>query len=1228
MAISTNGTIITRLAGSLYGEYLSNASYTELNTTAASTVAANMLSNDFAGKTDAQLATTILTNLGLTTVAGLNNWVAAQLTAAGSTAAAKGAKLVSMLNDFAMMTADTTYGTYATSFNAKTAASLTLSQTAGNLGGSFATADSVSISGQTFTLTTGTNKFTGTIADDTFDAGISSSSLQTLNSGDSLDGGAGSDALFAVVTGSVTPSALKNIEVVNVTNTTTAATVDLSNSTGLTSVTNQASTVALTLAGVSKTGPVVTVRDTAIAGQVVSFNDVTGTADSASVTINNVQSGSSLTVAGVETLTLVSEGTTANALGSSTVAGLVAANATTLKITGTQGLSFSTSAIPATVTTLDVSGNTSSPVGITAVMGATTSNTIVGGAGNDSFTVVSTGTDSISAGAGNDTVWYSTGTWTTADTVDGGAGTTDTIRLLAASVAGVATPTTYATTNFERVQVTDALAAATYTPANISAAATTLNVTGNTSNAGATITTGAALSAGNPVIVGPAGAFSIGLGTSLATNTLGILANAATLTVNDTGTGITDSVTITNNAMQTSGSMLNVWNSQVLAFNGYETVTLNTGSTTGATNAFGTITVTGDAGGTSAETVNFTGANIVTAGVITADVVDASGLTATGTAAAPTITMVTASTATKVTGSAGIDILFGHTSSASSISAGAGSDTITGGTGNDTILGGDGNDQITAGSGNDSIDAGAGNDTIIMAANLASGDVINGGEGVDTISSSAAISAAAASTISNIEIIGFSAAAAQDMTAFLNSGITTLSTTLGTLAVTNAQSSLNTMIFGATAAMGTPAVTRLVDSTTSDAMSLLILDGTTPTFTAVTMANEETLTIGESGTDSTAAVTIAFGTITSTSLRTLNVTGSNNHTLTLTGSALATIDASTATGTLNITDGNSAANETITGPATAAMTVQGGSGADSITGGAAGDSITGGAGNDTILGNAGNDTIVNGAGVDSLVAGDGTDTLSQTGWTIGTTLDGGSTAVTGTVVNLGSSSITAAAIAGHIGNTVVVNQLNADISTVAPNTAGVLGVVATVSSRVDTISGFENVTGSTGKDYIVGSSSANTINAGTGADVVLLGAGADTYVAIDGDSIAATAEGATDAAIVAGETFTFGNGVDVIASGFTAGAGGDVLDLVPASAAPTAMLGAGIAALLAGATVGYISGSYVASTGVFTFAANGAGADTLILDGTAAADRAYATANTWIVLVGVNSADLVAANFG
>jgi hypothetical protein len=203
MAISTNGTIITRLAGSLYGEYLSNASYTELNTTAASTVAANMLTNDFAGKTDAQIATTVLTNLSLTTIAGLDNWVAAQLTAAGSTAAAKGAKLVSMLNDYAMMTADATYGASATSFNAKTEASLVKSQTTGTKSGSFATADVVALSTDPFVLTTGTDvadtvsatrgtlnsTFKFTSGNDTINA-----SIGTLNAADVLLDNSSTDA--------------------------------------------------------------------------------------------------------------------------------------------------------------------------------------------------------------------------------------------------------------------------------------------------------------------------------------------------------------------------------------------------------------------------------------------------------------------------------------------------------------------------------------------------------------------------------------------------------------------------------------------------------------------------------------------------------------------------------------------------------------------------------------------------------------------------------------------------------------------------------------------------------------------------------------------------------------------------------------------------------------------------------------------------------------------------
>jgi Ca2+-binding RTX toxin-like protein len=140
MAISSNGTVLARLAGGLYNQTLSNSDFTGITAaikTAAdiNTFANEAFARDFAGKTDAQVATTLLANLGLSSVAGLNNWVAAQLTAAGS--AGKGAKIVSMLNDFAGMTADATYGAAAAAFNAKATSALALSQTSGSAGGDF-----------------------------------------------------------------------------------------------------------------------------------------------------------------------------------------------------------------------------------------------------------------------------------------------------------------------------------------------------------------------------------------------------------------------------------------------------------------------------------------------------------------------------------------------------------------------------------------------------------------------------------------------------------------------------------------------------------------------------------------------------------------------------------------------------------------------------------------------------------------------------------------------------------------------------------------------------------------------------------------------------------------------------------------------------------------------------------------------------------------------------------
>jgi len=139
MAISSNGTVLARLAGGLYNTTLSNSTYNDVMASIKTAADLNSFANDafsrdFAGKTDLQVANTLLTNLGLSSVTGLNNWVAAQLTAAGS---AKGAKIVSLLNDFANLTSDATYGAAATAFNNKAAAALAFSQKEGSTGGDF-----------------------------------------------------------------------------------------------------------------------------------------------------------------------------------------------------------------------------------------------------------------------------------------------------------------------------------------------------------------------------------------------------------------------------------------------------------------------------------------------------------------------------------------------------------------------------------------------------------------------------------------------------------------------------------------------------------------------------------------------------------------------------------------------------------------------------------------------------------------------------------------------------------------------------------------------------------------------------------------------------------------------------------------------------------------------------------------------------------------------------------
>ena len=121
------------------------------------------------------------------------------------------------------------------------------------------------------------------------------------------------------------------------------------------------------------------------------------------------------------------------------------------------------------------------------------------------------------------------------------------------------------------------------------------------------------------------------------------------------------------------------------------------------------------------------------------------------------------------------------------------------------------------------------------------------------------------------------------------------------------------------------------------------------------------------------------------------------------------------------------------------------------------------------------------------------------------------------------------------------------------------------------------------------------------------------------DSKVATAN-TTTGTIAAGQTITFGDGLDTVTN-FNAAV--DILNVGTGGAAASG-IGLNEAAFTATKTI-FFSGAY--SGGVFTIADDGLGADTLLLDTTDAADINIATANTWVLLVGVDSDTLIAGTF-
>lgn len=849
----------------------------------------------------------------------------------------------------------------------------------------------------------------GTSGNDTFDGSVNAAGVNTLTSVDQLNGMGGNDTLIAGLNGGTIATKLTSIENAEFI-TSGFSTLDLINTTGLTSVLMRNSSATLDINNIGATsGTSFTAQDqasdfnlnfanTALAGAsafTLSLSGAQSDADGGARVAIVQQAGSDST--GLETLTLASGGSNANFL-----AGVTAQNApgiagtstvATLNVTGAQGLTVRTD-FAASVRTVDASAMTGA-IGLAAGFGATAAVTVTGSGGNDTLTFASNaGNSNINAGGGNDVVSISN--FTTADTIAGGDGSADRLSISAANAEAITTALTN-TTGFEQLSLNTA---------------GTHNASINATRFGTIDTV--------RLDAGTFGAYGV---TAMA-GTVNVDVRNAFLggpwTVTDTGTASTDILNLSNR--HTSGTT-NVFNGAAVTSAGYETVNLNTGAVATVAQGVGNVTINNDSL-SAANTLNISGANGVTiarvdsnsSGLLT---VNASGLT--GTAAltmtsAPQFTVATGTVS--VTGSASNDTLRGAVASASTIDGGAGNDSLVGGSAADNISGGAGNDAITAGGGNDVVDAGDGNDTVTMAAGnvnvnggagndsiimgttLTAGDTVSGGDGTDTLALEAVATAANAAGVTGFETLSVDAQFNQGMEQFTNNGAFTRINynTAGNVAITNAGSAVDTIQLQAT--NGTFSLARLVDTSTN-ALNIVVKDtgGTASTVDTLTAIDEETLTIN-TGTLSDATQSNGTGealtitTLNASDLTTLTVSGANAVAITNAiggASNLATVNASALTAAFTANASTSTANLTFTGSfssanvftggtgadvlngGTAADTLTGGNGGDTINGGAGADVLDGGLGADVILGDIGNDTITGGVGNDTLTGGDGAD---------------------------------------------------------------------------------------------------------------------------------------------------------------------------------------------------------------------------------------------------------------
>ena len=534
-------------------------------------------------------------------------------------------------------------------------------------------------------LTIANDAVTGTTGNDSV-TGARIDTVQTLNSGDTIALGEGTDSLSATLNaGTITPASITGVETITFT-ALGAATVDFDNVSGVTALASTGSSATLLVDDIQALTTSITVANNSAAQSFV-FKDAAVSGTTNSLVLNLDGAAAVVNIGGetdadgdIETLTI-------NATGGASDLGVgngFGADATSITVNASAALDLGSTAQFLAVTNFDAAASTAGVTAVFATRAAAGEATLslTGGAGADNFdigafTLANYGDITVNMGAGNDTLDMGAAQDTdTGSSFNGGAGTDTLIisgsELNAAEFARIS--------NFEVLNI---------------------ETTGLTQDAD--FFTGT----------------TFGTGAIIADLTVSDLANNSVLNVNHSMAAFlagnlktdtaNDSVTV--NIGGTAGA---VTLAALRLSSTYENVTLNSqGSAANVlteinTNAFNNLTVTG------ATALTITGTGTLTG------VLDASAHTG-------AFTATTSTTAITVNGGTGVDTL----------TSGLLATGVT-----QTLNGGDGNDVLTAGAiattGNLVLNGGAGMDVIntaaIVAANaVTSTAVVNGGAGFDFI---------------------------------------------------------------------------------------------------------------------------------------------------------------------------------------------------------------------------------------------------------------------------------------------------------------------------------------------------------------------------------------------------------------------------------------------------------------------------------------------------------------